>query len=297
MDIRRYVLVTAAKNEEGYIERTIGCVVSQTVLPLMWVIVDDGSTDRTAAIVESLVHTYPWMRIVRRQPGLARTFSSKAMAFEIGRQVVSDFAYDYLGNLDADVCLPSTYYEQMLALFESDGTLGIVGGKFSEIGRDNREHVVTNSPDSVRGAVQLFRKKCFEDVGGYIPLPRGGIDSAAEIIARMKGWKVRTSPDAVVLHLRPTGGGMGSSCSFLVRRGMQDRSLGYQGIFEAARCIGRMKERPFVIGGLSVLAGFVWAWIRGENASLSPEVVGFLRREQKEKLAKKWQAFRPSRTA
>ena len=112
----------------------------------------------------------------------------------------------------------------------------------------------------------------------------GGIDAAAEIVARMKGWKVRTFPDLTVLHLRPTGSAMWSPLSALFRGGVQNRRLGYQGLFEAARCGARMTERPYVVGGLSRLFGYCWAWTRGDALVLSGETASFLRSEQRAKM-------------
>ena len=287
MSTSAYALVTPAKNEEGYLERTIQSVLSQTVRPLKWVIVDDGSSDHTAEIAGAYASRYPWITLVRRVRGLSRDFASKANSFATGYMQLKDIAYEYLGNLDADISFAPDYYEHLFDFFEHDIGLGIAGGRFYDTAISGKSFPVTNSSDSVRGAVQMFRRKCYEDVGGYLSLPMGGIDAAAGIMARMKGWKVRTFADLIVHHLRPTGSAMRSPLSALVRRGFLDHSLGYHGLFEAARCGARMRKRPYVIGGMIVLFGFCWSWVRGDRPALPADTVSFLRCEQRSKLAQR----------
>jgi glycosyltransferase involved in cell wall biosynthesis len=279
-----YVLVTAAKNEEKYIQRTLDSVVSQSVPPFRWIIVDDGSSDRTAAVADAYAGRYSWITVVRRIAGPLRNFASKALAFAAGYERLAATAFDCIGNLDADVAFPRDYYQRLLEFFALDGSLGIAGGKFRDCAANGKSYPSTNSPDSVRGPVQMFRKKCYEDIGGYQPLPLGGIDAAAEITARMKGWKVRTIADLEVLHLRPTGSALWSPLAAMVRNGHQDHSLGYHGLFEAARCGAQMKKRPYVMGGLSRFLGYCWSWAKGDPFALPAETVDFLRREQRSKI-------------
>ena len=288
-----YGLVTPALNEQGFIERTIESVLSQTVLPVKWIIVDDGSSDRTAAIAQTYANHYPWITVVRRPAGSARSFASKARSFAAGCEQLKDVRYDYIGNLDADILLTPEYYERLFGFFEADARLGIAGGKFYEIAKDGSRHIVRNSPDSVRGAVQMFRKRCYEDVGGYRPLALGGIDSAAEITARWKGWRVHTFPDLTVLHLRPTG--RGSPLLSSVRAGIKDRSLGYYGLFEVVRCGALLTERPYVVGGLGRLVGYCWSWLEGTKSALPIAAVGFLHREQRSKLTRRLKLTASSR--
>ena len=286
MNAVAYALITPAKNEEGYIERTIQSVVSQSVRPQKWVIVDDGSSDNTAAIADAYACRYPWITVARRSPRLSRDFASKARSFALGYEQLKDVAFDYLGNLDAEISFAPNYYERLFDFFRDYSRLGVAGGKFYDIAENGRRYPVRNSPDSVRGAVQMFRRKCYEDVGGYLPMPTGGIDSAAEITARMKGWKVRTFPNLTVLHHRLTGTGGGAPLFALVRSGFKDRSLGYYGLFEVLRCAIRLAEPPYVIGGLSRLVGYCWSWMKRDQPLLPSDTVRFLHREQRGKLVR-----------
>lgn len=281
-----YAIVTAAKNEAALLRRTIESVIAQNHLPSRWVIVDDGSTDPTGEIAESYASRFGWIRLVHRHSTLRRSFGAKATAFSLGCDYLVDVDYECVGNLDADIEIGPEYYARVLERFEQDPRLGIAGGAFLEIGRDGRWHRVRSSPDSVRGAVQLFRRNCYEEVGGYLPLRRGGIDAAAEITARSFGWHVRTFPEIVVRHLRPTGHLVGGGIQRSVRKGIKDRSLGYGVAFETVRCLSRARERPLLLAAMARLIGYGCAWVRGDRSVLSSEVVRRFRFEQREKLAK-----------
>src|SRR4029077_12633935 len=105
----RYVLITPARNEEAYIEKTLRSVVSQTAIPEQWVIVDDASTDSTARLVEKYVRDYPWIELVPRTRGGERRFSRKGCAFNAGVQRLGSCEFDVIGNLDADLSFDPEY--------------------------------------------------------------------------------------------------------------------------------------------------------------------------------------------
>jgi len=160
-----YVLITPARNEEAFIERTILSMIRQTVLPAKWVIVDDGSTDSTASIVKQYLGSYDWIEMVQMPQRRDRNFAAKVAAFNAGVKLVKGAGYSFIGNLDADISLPPNYYEDIISEFERDPGLGIAGGIVCS---KNRYGFTTDdtAPDSVAGAVQLFRKECFDQVGG-----------------------------------------------------------------------------------------------------------------------------------
>lgn len=282
--MNHYVLVTPAHNEAAFIERTCESVVVQTVRPRRWIVVDDASDDDTAAIVARYQAAYPELielLRVRRPPG--RDFRHKVDAFNLGLLRARRLGFSHIGNLDADISLEPDYYARILAHFDAEPKLGIAGGMVSSrIGAELvRQEVAL---DSVAGAVQLFRQSCFDEVGGYLPLRRGGIDAAAEIIARRRGWLVRTFEDIPVLEHRRTGHAAGSSLSARVREGWRLYSLGYGFTFFLARCLRRSLERPKVAGSLAALCGYLVAACRGEPVVLPPDVVDYLRGEQRGKL-------------
>jgi len=199
-----YVIITPAHNEEAFIEQTIQSMIQQTFCPLKWIIVNDASTDRTREIVEECTRDRPFIRLVNMDRAAGRDFGKKVYAFNRGLEELHDLQYDFIGNLDADIELEPNYFENILRQFEKDTNLGIAGGQvFMKVGDKFVTHDET--PDSVGGQVQLFRRKCFEDIGGYRPLKYGGIDAAAEIMTRMKGWNVRKFPENPVFEHRLTG--------------------------------------------------------------------------------------------
>ena len=170
-----YVLVTPARNEAAFIEKTLESVIRQTVLPLRWVIVNDGSTDDTAVLVSPYLADYAWIRLVNRPLRKERHFAAKVWAFNAGWEQVRDLDYEVIGNLDADVSLDEDHFEFLMGEFQKDPQLGVAGTIF-------REHGYSSSTDSfegqthVSGQCQLFRRRCFEEIGGYRPNKAGGID-------------------------------------------------------------------------------------------------------------------------
>ena len=278
-----FVIITPAHNEEAFIEQTIQSVVSQTVLPLRWVVVNDGSTDGTGKIVERYQRDHNFIDLVNIERETGRHFGNKAKAFNKGREQVRSLGYEYIGNLDADICLEKDYFEKLLFEFERDSRLGIAGGMVhSRIGGKFVSQEV--AMDSVAGAVQLFRSRCFEQVGGYLALPQGGIDAAAEIIARMNGWKVRTFPEFRVLEHRRTGSAAARPLLARVKEGRRLYSLGYSLLFFCFRCIHRSMEQPRILGSVAALFGFLAGLLRQDRIVLPQEVVDYLRAEQRKKL-------------
>ena len=198
---KKYVLITPTRNEEAYIERTLEAVCKQTILPLKWIIVNDGSTDSTEAKVKKYTSNYSFLELVNLNRIGNANFGSKVNAFQEGYNYVKKLDYDFIGNLDADVSFEPAYFGNILHKFGENEKLGVAGGIIQEL--INNKYVTQDiSTNSVAGAVQLFRKECYAGIGGYIPMEYGGIDAAAEILARMNGWEVQTFSEYKVLHHR-----------------------------------------------------------------------------------------------
>lgn len=277
-----YVLITPAKNEAALIRNTLESVISQTVRPSRWIIVDDGSTDETAAIVESYVQRYPFIGLLKLTPKRKREFSSKVTAFNEGLQELGESDYPFIGNLDADIAIAPEYFEAVLEEFDRDARLGIAGGRVNTTCK-GRFVCQDRTMDSVGGAVQLLRRECFAEIGGYRPLPFGGIDAAAEIMARWKGWSVRKVDEDVYEH-RQTGSAQHSMWKARYRDGIKFHTLGYDGLFFACKCLFRVMDNPVCIGSLLSITGFVVARIRRVPLCIPREAVNYLRSEQKQKL-------------
>jgi len=284
--MRRFVIITPAHNEEAFIAKTIQSVVSQTVLPLRWVVVNDGSTDSTSRIVEQYRANHRFIVLINVGRTGGRHFGNKVNAFNTGLTQVQHLEYEYIGNLDADISICRDYYEKILHEFVRDPKLGIAGGMVSS--NINGKFISQNvALDSVAGAVQLFRRECFEQIGGYLTLPLGGIDAAAEIMARMWGWKVQTFPKLSVSEYRRTGTATARPLLSRIKEGQRLYSLGYGFLFFCLRCVYRSMERPKIVGSAAALFGYVAALIRRNPKVLSIEVIQYLRAEQRAKLLRK----------
>ena len=279
----RYVLITPARNEEAYIEKTLGSVVSQTVMPEQWVIVDDGSTDSTALLVKNYLRDYPWIELVQRTQRAERSFSRKVDAFNAGLQRLSSREFDVIGNLDADLSFDPEYLEFLMNKFAEDPKLGVAGTPFVENGYDSARDSFEGE-NHVAGGCQLFRRQCFEEIGGYIGNPAGGIDWIAVTTARMKGWKTCSFPEKRFHHYRSLGTAERGIVASLFSYGEKDYYLGGSPVWELFRVCYRSAKRPFIIGGWALLAGYCWAALRRTKRPISPELMRFHRREQMNKL-------------
>jgi len=274
-----YVLVTPARNEAAFIEQTIQSVIAQTIRPLKWVIVSDGSTDGTDEVVAKYTDEQPWIELVRLPERAQRNFLGKVAAVNTGRERVAALPYDAIGNLDADITFEPDYFEFLLRKLAEDPQLGLTGTPYRDPVNPPYDYRFA-SIEHVTGPCQLFRRQCFDDIGGYMPVKGGAIDRIADISSRMKGWKTRTYTEKVYLHHRHTGTAQQGLLMAKFRDGGKDYSVGTAPLWELFRTIYQMTKRPLVIGGLMTGAGYVWAVLKGAERPVSPELVEFCRREQ-----------------
>jgi poly-beta-1,6-N-acetyl-D-glucosamine synthase len=281
---RAYGLMTAAYNEEANIQRTIEAVLGQTLLPKRWVIVSDGSLDRTDEIVQTYASKYEFIRFLRvhRLPG--RSFRSKVIALRTGSKLLEDVSFEFIGNLDADVSVGCSYFEDLILEFEKDLTLGLAGGFIYEKTSGNLQSRRANRVYSVAHAAQLLRRECYEEIGGYAVLEYGGEDWHAQTIAKMRGWGVQAFPELKISHHRHTGEG-DNLVRHKFRQGRMDHSFGSDPVFEVLKCVKRLPEKPFFIGGAARLMGFSWSYVRREKRPVSDEFIAFLRSEQRQKVS------------
>lgn len=281
----KYVLITPARNESKYIQKTLDSVISQTIKPIQWIIIDDGSTDNTVEIVRSYSKDHEFIHLYSVNGHEERNFGSKAKAVNFGYTLVKDLDFQYVGNLDADMSFPLDYYEKILGIMEERPRLGLAGGMRFDF-QDGEFVFTSNTPNSVGGPYQLFRRECFEQIEGYQVLPYGGIDTVAEVGARMFGWEVESFPEHNLYHHRPTGGANQSALKTAFIGGMRDYTVGYHFLFDIGRAIDRRKTKPYGIWSLTLLCGYVWAWITRTQRPISTEMVKFIQQEQLSRLKK-----------
>src|SRR5436190_10949437 len=280
----KYVLITPARNEQAFIRRTLDSVVTQTILPERWVIVDDGSIDSTAEIVESYTKRYPWIELIRRRQDPDRNFASKAHSVALAFTQATPFEFDVVGNLDADVSFQPGYMEFLMRKFSEDTELGVAGTPFTQDGGYDSSKHSFEGENYVAGPCQLFRRRCFQDIGGYVSNRAGGIDWIAVMTARMKGWKVRSFSEKRYHHHRTMGTAERGVLSALFSYGEKDYYLGGSPIWQLFRVGYRMAKKPVIMGGLALLCGYIWAALRRVSRAVSPELMRFHRREQMRKL-------------
>ena len=290
-----YALITPARNEVALIEQTIRAVATQTVRPIRWIIVSDGSTDGTDDVVNKHASEHPWIQLLRLPERADRQFAAKARAFNAGYACLLEWehsvfsvprsGFSVVGNLDADITFGSDYYAFLLAKLAENPFLGVTGTPFVENIDSPKDHSYDHANanlNHVSGAVQLFRRDCFEQVGGYVPIKGGAIDWIAVTTARMKGWETRTFTERICFHHRKLGTGTGVDAPFRMRfhYGRKAYYVGGHPIWEVSRALFAMKRKPYVLGGLWFIAGFVWAALNRVERPVSSELIAFHRAEQ-----------------
>ena len=278
-----YVLITPARNEATHIEGTIRSVIAQVSRPARWVIVSDGSTDGTDEIVSRYAAVHPWIELLRMPERRERNFSGKVHAFNAGYDRVKAVDYEVIASLDGDISFDPEYFSFLLQKLVDDPRLGLVGTPFHEGGKPIYDFRFVNI-EHVSGACQVFRRQCFEDIGGYKPLRGGGIDYLAVLTSRAKGWKTRTFTEMVCHHHREMGTAGQSALKSRFKYGAKDYALGSHPVWQMFRMFYQMTKRPYIVGGLAVFAGYSWSYIRMKERPLSHEVTAFRRREEMERL-------------
>lgn len=279
----RYALISPARNEAQYIEKTLQSVVAQTVTPLRWVIVENGSTDTTPEIIERYATRYPYIRMVRLPRERERSFAGKANAFNFGWESLEGLEYEIIGNLDADISFDPDHFEFLLRRFQEDPRLGVAGTVFREEGYNSATDSFEGR-NHVAGQCQVFRKECLEQVGGYVPHGAGGVDWMAVTTARMLGWRTRSFLEKSFFHYRRMGTAERGRVAAAFSYGEKDYYLGGSPIWQVFRCAYRALKPPYLVEGAALFAGYLWAWIRRMPRPVSDELMRFHRKEQMQKL-------------
>ena len=283
MSPSRYVVVTPARNEAGNIGQTIASMVAQTRRPDCWIIVDDGSTDATAELIDAAARLHPWIRTLHRADrGRREQGGGVVDTFQEGYRELAGLDWDFLVKFDADLSFAPDYFERCLAKFAADAKLGIGGGVIShQVGGA----LVAESPGDpafhVRGATKIYRRDCWQAIGGLWRAP--GWDTIDEMKANMLGWKTYTFRDIPLLHHRYTGTADGTWRN-QVKFGLSNYITGYHPVFMALKCAKRSCQRPYLVGALGLLWGFGAGYVRRVRPVNDPDLIRYVRRQQVNKL-------------
>jgi glycosyltransferase involved in cell wall biosynthesis len=279
MTCGNYVVITPARDEAEFLQRTIDSMVAQTVRPDLWVIVDDGSTDATPDIVARAAQQHDWIRLHRRPDrGERKVGGGVIEAFYDGLSLVNLDDYEYLCKLDGDLELPPKYFDRVLEHFAAEPALGTMSGKVYIRTFDDRLVSERIGDDMSVGALKFYRVACFNNIGGFCRVSSwDGIDCH---LCRLKGWLAYSvdEPDLRVLHLRQMGSSQRGVWTGRKRWGRGKYYMGSHPLFMLAVTLYRMFERPWVIGGLGIAVGYVEAMLTRQPRFEDTEYRRFLLR-------------------
>ena len=253
-----YLIISPGRNEAQYMRATLDSVVKQTIRPRKWVIVDDGSTDESPEILKEYERAHDWIEVVNREDRGARAVGSGVIeAFYAGYEVINLDDYDFICKLDLDLRLPEKYFETLIGKMRDNPRLGTCSGK-AYIEKDGEWVSERHGDENSIGASKFYRVSCFRDIGGFVrEIMWDGIDCHQ---CRMRGWMAGSfdEPDLRFEHLRPMGSSQQSIFTGRLRHGHGQYYMGTGFLWMLATAIYRIPEKPYVVGGLFIL----WGWLR-----------------------------------
>jgi glycosyltransferase involved in cell wall biosynthesis len=284
MENPTYIVITPARDEELHIQKTIRSMVSQTRPPAQWVIVDDGSRDRTGPLCDTWAEKVDWITTVHRPDrGSRNSAGGEIDAFYAGFRAVTVPSWEFVVKLDGDLSFDPDYFERCLQRFSSQPRLGIGGGEiYNVIGL---RYVTERNPRfHVRGAVKMYRRACFERIGGLVNRP--GWDTLDEVTANYLGWNTQTFDGIAVYHHRVTGGAAGPWRN-AVKNGLCNYTLGYHPAFMALKCVKRVSERPYLVKSIGLAWGFTKGYLRRMPQVDDKRIISYVRSQQLNRLLRR----------
>jgi biofilm PGA synthesis N-glycosyltransferase PgaC len=277
----KYLIITPARDEERHIEGTLQSVTSQTILPSEWIIVDDGSSDKTVDIVKRYASRFPWIRIVcRPNRGARKSGGGVIEAFYEGYKAVRHNDWEFIVKLDSDLTFSSDYFEKCFEHFEYEPSLGVGGGDiYHDLGGTPTLEV--NPKFHVRGATKIYRRECWEAIGGLLQAP--GWDTIDEVKANMLGWMSHSFSDLHVNHHRLTGTADGMLRD-RIKHGVACYISGYHPLFLAASCVSRLIQKPYLAGSAAIGYGFLKGYCTRMPRVNDTRLIKYLRTQQLRRL-------------
>jgi biofilm PGA synthesis N-glycosyltransferase PgaC len=273
-----YVIISPVRNEAKYLPTTIASVVSQTVRPRLWVIVDDGSSDETGRIIDHAAAEYAWIHAIHRPDrGVRRAGSGVMEAFYDGYSFVPPDSWEFLVKLDGDLSFDPDYFERCFGAFHAEARLGVGGGLVCTKANGKTEAEFNDPLFHVRGPTKIYRHECWRQIGGLIQAP--GWDTFDQVKANMLGWKTRTFRDIKLIHHRSTGGAYGAWSNY-TKNGLSNYVVGYHPIFMFLKCVRRFFRRPYGLAGVALMTGFLRGYLRRIPQAEDRAVICYLRKEQ-----------------
>lgn len=277
----KYVIVTPARNEAKFLEPMIESIARQTLVPAEWIIVDDGSTDGTAEIIDRFARQHPWIRGVHRENrGFRKAGGGVVEAFYDGFMALTCSDWEFVVKLDADLTLEETYFERCLEYFRQEPRLGIAGGTVYHP-LDGRLKPERTPQFHVRGASKIYRRDCWDAIGGLWPAP--GWDTIDEVRANMLGWTTQSFSDIPIIHHRMTGTAEGSWRG-LMKNGQANYIAGYHPLYLTVACVSGVSRQPYLIGAWARLYGFFSSYFKRAPRVNDPALITYVQRQQLRRL-------------
>lgn len=271
----KYAIVTPVKNEEKFFPQTLESILRQEVRPAKWVIVNDGSTDSTGEIIRKAEAENDWIVGIHNSPTTHRRPGGEAVLAQ-GIKTLNLDDYDYFVRMDGDLSFGGDYFRKLFALFQQMPKLGIASGVCYL--REQDKLVEEAHPRfHTRGPLKTYRTTCFRAIGGLSP--ELGWDTIDEVRANMLGWQTRSFPDLRIIHLRKTQTASGALRG-LRNLGKASYYAGYHPLYLTARSVKTMFEKPYLVGGFSMLRGFFNDFLRGAPQVDDPALIRYLRQQQ-----------------
>lgn len=273
----RYVILTPVRDEAATLGLTIDSVARQTIPPVEWIIVNDGSTDRTGVIIDEAAKRHPFIHPVHRpNRGFRKPGGGVVDAFNEGYAAMRSEDLDFIVKLDGDLSFDPDYFEKCFERFKRDPRLGVGGGTVCDL--IGRNLCIEQSPRfHVRGATKIYRDVCWRALGGL--WPAAGWDTVDEVKAQRLGWRTERFSDIPLIHHRPTGQADGFWAA-PVKYGRANYVAGYHPLFMLAKCARRLTQPPYVVGAIAILYGFVTGYLKKVPRYDDPETIAYLRRQQ-----------------
>lgn len=279
--MKKYVIISPVRNEEDFLPTTLQCVVDQTILPAEFIIVNDGSTDRSPEIIKKFTSRYPWIRTIDRPKGEHRPGDGVVEAFYAGYDCLTTRDWDYIVKLDGDLQFPPDYFEFQLNAMNENPLLGMSSGKTWQP-HDGRLVLDSMPDDHVRGPAKLYRRACYEAIGGLQKVR--GWDTIDELKAQVLGWETRSFEHLVLVHFKPIGFKQTNICKRELHLGERQHYLGYHPLFAIARGLYVACKKPYLIAGVLNIAGFWMAKLSGAKQIDEPAMIHHLRNKQLQRL-------------
>lgn len=278
----RYVVITPVRDEEHYLKSTIESMVHQTVRPVEWIIVNDGSTDGTAGVIDDYARRYPWIRGLHRENrGFRKSGGGVVEAFNDGLRSLVSTDWDFIIKLDGDLAFDPAYFEMCFETFRRETRLGIGGGVICYVDEAGVKTFEDCPAFHVRGATKIYRRACWDGLGGFWPAP--GWDTIDEVKANMLGWETRSFPKLHLIHHRVTGSADGA-WGGLVKNGRANYISGYHPLFMLAKCVRRLGSRQNAFASVALMYGFVSGYLKRLPQVNDSKLIGYIRHQQMNRL-------------